>query len=240
MPVQEGMQDTFSDVVLNGKLVFYQKGMVFVDQRFHAIVMPYDLVSKMTIYQSDDEWWLEVILEDKEDSQLKVKDLMPHNMTVQNKMYLRVDQKFYKEKFYVLEKLLLVDEIKFVSKMTKSYDDCPVANSQVWLNFLEQKKFNEVYSTDFMSLKWNLKQYEEYMEFNALHEFNRIKNKEFIAYPSFSKVYREADQQAGMPDSKTNDLVQKLLAGTNEKTSVVIVSGIPGSGKGRAAEYLAR
>lgn len=43
-----------------------------------------------------------------------------------------------------------------------------------------------------------------------------------------------------MPDSKTDDLLKKLLDGTDQKTSVVIVSGIPGSGKGRLADQLSR
>jgi len=43
-----------------------------------------------------------------------------------------------------------------------------------------------------------------------------------------------------MPASKINDLTQRILQGTEEKTSVIIVSGIPGSGKGRAADFIAR
>ena len=41
-----------------------------------------------------------------------------------------------------------------------------------------------------------------------------------------------------MPASKIQDLVKRLQG--DEKTSVIIVSGIPGSGKGRLADYLAR
>jgi len=43
-----------------------------------------------------------------------------------------------------------------------------------------------------------------------------------------------------MPLSKTKDLVEKLMNGTDKKTSLVIVSGIPGSGKGRLSDYLSR
>jgi len=31
MPVRDELSDTFDDVILNGKLVFYQKGMIFLD-----------------------------------------------------------------------------------------------------------------------------------------------------------------------------------------------------------------
>jgi len=43
-----------------------------------------------------------------------------------------------------------------------------------------------------------------------------------------------------MPESKNTELIKKLMAGTDERTSVIIVSGIPGSSKGRASDYLAR
>jgi len=78
------------------------------------------------------------------------------------------------------------------------------------------------------------------MEYNTVLEFNKIKNKEFMPFDKFTKVYKEADQLAKMPASKTKDLKQKLLEGTDTRTSVVIVGGIPGSGKGRLGDYLAR
>lgn len=82
-------------------------------------------------------------------------------------------------------------------------------------------------------------EYKEFMEYSVMLEFNKIRNKEFIPFQSFSKLYREAKQDALMPNSKTKDLVQKLV-NDSARTSVIIVSGIPGCGKGRAAEYIVR
>ena len=42
-----------------------------------------------------------------------------------------------------------------------------------------------------------------------------------------------------MPDNKVKDLVAKLVP-TEGKSALILISGIPGSGKGRAADYLAR
>ena len=78
------------------------------------------------------------------------------------------------------------------------------------------------------------------MEFNAVLEFNKVKGKEFIPLNAFSKVYKEADQDANMPLSKTVDLISKLVQGTDKKTSLILVSGIPGSGKGRLSDFLSR
>ena len=43
-----------------------------------------------------------------------------------------------------------------------------------------------------------------------------------------------------MPLSKTDDLIKRLLEGTETKTSLILVAGIPGSGKGRLSDFLGR
>jgi len=49
---------------------------------------------------------------------------------------LKVDTKFYNEKFKLLEKQLLIDDVKYISKMKKSYENCPVVHSSLaWRNF---------------------------------------------------------------------------------------------------------
>lgn len=82
LPIKEEFSDQFEDIVLNGKLVFYEKGMIFVDNRLHAIALPYDLVSEMNVHVTN-EWWLEITTQDSEDSQLKIADLFPQNMIAQ-------------------------------------------------------------------------------------------------------------------------------------------------------------
>jgi hypothetical protein len=161
-------------------------------------------------------------------------------LTVDPVVYLKVDIKFFKEKFTQLEKQLLTDTEKYISKMKNKYEECPyVYQSVPWLNFVCNQKYSESYSSDFLNLSFQLDQYREYMDFNVMFEFNQLKSKQFIDYEKFSKVYREAKQQAGMPNSKIVDLVTKLKPAEG-KTSLILISGIPGSGKGRAADYLAR
>jgi hypothetical protein len=76
------------------------------------------------------------------------------------------------------------------------------------------------------------------MDYNSLSEFNRTKGKEFLPFSSYSKHYRDAKQDAYRANSKTKDLIAKLVDGT--KTNVIIISGIPGSGKGRLADYMSK
>ena len=98
----------------------------------------------MTIHQEKDDWWLRINLEDVEGSTLKVKNLVPHNLTVDtSQIMLKVDKKFYHEKFKTLEKLLLIDDVKYISKMKKSYENCPVVHdSLAWNNFQVNRKYN--------------------------------------------------------------------------------------------------
>ena len=155
LPVKEELKDIFSDVVLNGKLVFYEKGMIFVDNRYHAIVMPYEQLKTMTIFQAN-EWWLKVEFASEEAG----RDLIAHNLTVQPIVYLKVDIKFFKDKFSVLEKQLLIDQETYTSKMKNVYEECPyVYTSQTWRNFEVNKKYNQGYSCDFLNVQFQLEKY---------------------------------------------------------------------------------
>jgi putative protein kinase ArgK-like GTPase of G3E family len=78
------------------------------------------------------------------------------------------------------------------------------------------------------------------MDYSTVLEFNTLRGKEFVPFSSYLKVMTEARQDGAMPDNRTPDLIKKLMAGTESRTSVVVISGIPGSGKGRASEYLYR
>lgn len=59
LPVKEDYAGQFDDVVLNGKLVFYEKGMIFVDNKLHALILPYESISEMNVHVTD-EWWLAI------------------------------------------------------------------------------------------------------------------------------------------------------------------------------------
>lgn len=107
-------------------------------------------------------------------------------------------------------------------------------------NYIKQLKWNQQYSCEFLNLSFQIAKYKEYMEFAAVNEFNKVKGKEFMPFSAFTKVYQEADQMAGMPLSKTKNLIEKLMNGTDKKTSLIIVSGIPGAGKGRLSDYISR
>lgn len=183
--------------MVNGKIVLYEKGMIFVDNKAHALALPYNLIEKLNFYVGSAQWWLEIITCENDKSNLYVADMFPLNNVVQKRIYLKIDQKFFDERFEYLEKELLIDTGKDgerKSKATKLYDACPlVHDSRAMQNFFFNQKYNAQYSSDFMNLHFNWNLYQEYMEYNAFYEFNKIKSKEFIPLSAFSKVYREAD-----------------------------------------------
>ena len=79
LPIKQEHQNEFDDIVLNGKLVFYEKGMIFVDNKLHAIVLPWACVKLMNVYVTK-QWWLEIIAQDNDEIGVKATDLFPSNM----------------------------------------------------------------------------------------------------------------------------------------------------------------
>jgi hypothetical protein len=61
LPLQEQYKDVFEDIVVNGKLVFYKKGLIFVDSKAHAMVLPYEHLDKLNFYVGAKDWWLEIL-----------------------------------------------------------------------------------------------------------------------------------------------------------------------------------
>ena len=65
------------------------------------------------------------------------------NNLVQKKLYLKIDQKFFDEKFEFLEKELLFDQVERKSKAVKLYEECPyVHESLAMQNYFVNQKFN--------------------------------------------------------------------------------------------------
>jgi len=50
MPVKADYSDLYSDFNLFGKLVFYEKGFIFVDQRLNSFVLSYPEIVEINFY----------------------------------------------------------------------------------------------------------------------------------------------------------------------------------------------
>ena len=59
MAVKESLSELFSDINLLGKLVFYENGFIFVDQKLNSFVLSYTDIEYIDFYVADG-YWMEV------------------------------------------------------------------------------------------------------------------------------------------------------------------------------------
>lgn len=105
-------------------------------------------------------------------------------------------------------------------------------------NFEVNTKYNKVYSSDFHSFTFVEPAFRELLEYHTVGEFNRIRGKEFLSFSAFHQVYTEANTKLPFVPNYTQLLTTRLSA--EGKTSIIIVSGIPGSGKTKFSESLTK
>jgi hypothetical protein len=68
--------------VLGGKLVFYEKGFIFIDNKLNAIVLSYDDIEFINFYLAD-EVWMEV--------KVKQTNSLPTNLIATDILYFKVN-----------------------------------------------------------------------------------------------------------------------------------------------------
>lgn len=119
-----------------------------------------------------------------------------------------------------------------------------VLNSQSYKNHEINKKYSKFQSCSYLNFSFREAHYTELLEFFTILEFNLIRAKDFVSFPSFHKVYQDAQKRIPYGNYAlmlTDKLKQQASNEQGQpKTNVIIVSGIPGSGKGKLAEYLAK
>ena len=92
MPVKEQFTDVVRDIVLTGKMSFYEKGFIYTDSRLGAFVVPYTSVAKITFHVTDDRDWMEIAITDEG------MNLIPANYIVESVFFLIVPHEFSTEK----------------------------------------------------------------------------------------------------------------------------------------------
>ena len=114
-----------------------------------------------------------------------------------------------------------------------------ITESFAWRNYLlNDKEYKATFGSEQENFSWDRQINEELLEFHAIQEFNELKGKQFVPLAQFSEVFKLV-QSKPKADSLENTVVQltdKLKRNPeepNSQISVVLVAGIPGSGKGR-------
>jgi hypothetical protein len=83
IPVKEPHNDLFNDINLMGKLVFYERGFIYVDNRLNSFVLSYEDIEHIHFYLAE-ELWMEI--------KAKEQETLPANMLTGDTFYIKINQ----------------------------------------------------------------------------------------------------------------------------------------------------
>ena len=177
-PVKQVFQGVHRDIVLCGKLSFYEKGFIFTDNRLGAFVVPYTSIERLTFHVTDDRDWMEVALTEQG------MDLIPASYIAESVFYLIVPHEFSTDKIHKLEKLfaeirgetlLNTSEAETASEKTAATEESKqlttlkapqitrvygeltkVINSFAMQNFAKnEKEYKAIYGSEYAHFDWD-------------------------------------------------------------------------------------
>lgn len=171
---------------MNGKLVFYQDGLIFVDKKAAAFALDYNQIDQINFFL-EDTVWMQVIAKESATG-------LPYTLLAEKVLYLKITNDIYEQKFkaftgdesYIAEKY---PELK----VKKIYEKCPfVHDSQSYNNFVaNMERYHREFSCDFYNTKFQADETNMILEFQTISEFNEIRSKEFIPYLQFKEIHQE-------------------------------------------------
>ena len=179
------------DIVLCGKLSFYEKGFIYTDTRLGAFVVPYTGIEKLTFHVTDDRDWMEVALTDEG------MNLIPASYIAESVFYLIVPHEFSTEKIHKLEKLFAeirgetlvnapdqetasekttaTEESKLSAplrtpQVTRAYGELTrVVESFAMKNFAKnEKEYKATNGSEYAHFDWDKELYNELLDFHAI------------------------------------------------------------------------
>ena len=107
-PVREEFHQTLQDRILNGKLTFFERGMVFSDMRLDSFVLPYTAIERITIHgnTNDRHDWMQFVLNEEG------RNFVPLGHVAEPTFYLLVTHEFGNNTIMKLQKL--TDDLEMV------------------------------------------------------------------------------------------------------------------------------
>ena len=107
-PVKEEFHQTLQDRILNGKLTFFERGMIFSDMRLGSFVLPYSAIERITTHgaTNDRHDWMQFVLNEEG------RNLVPLGHVAEPTFYLLVKHDFSNATILKLQKL--TDELEMV------------------------------------------------------------------------------------------------------------------------------
>jgi len=198
---------------------------LFSESRFF-LMLPYEFCTKrIAKLQKIVEKELKVLKERYEAEVAKAKEEYEDQSDEEEKKELRTVE---------------MEPFKF-PEVSKVYEPEPrITESLALRNFQRNRlEYDAVKGSEFLNLDFDRPFYCELLEYHAIFEFNNLKGKTFVPLNQFLDALRVGHEADGS-QSAVAQMCNKLKKSQAGLTSVILVSGIPGSGKGRFAATLAR
>jgi Tfp pilus assembly pilus retraction ATPase PilT len=138
-------------------------------------------------------------------------------------------------------KTVVLEEVVF-PKVSKLYEVEPrITESLALKNFQQNRlEYDALKGSEYLNIHFDRSYYKELLEYHAIYEFNNLKAKTFVSLNQFLDAYRLTNVSHDPQYTPVTHLCQRLKRSSSGPISVILVSGIPGSGKGRFSASLAR
>lgn len=230
LPLKRKYAETLPDFILKGKLVVYEKALIFEDSSMHNFMISYDTIEQIRFYTGKTTW-AEIMVNSTTS--------FPMNSICENKIYINVGKHFYSKNLNLMCTLIGEDKIQKLTEADSESEPSSsetgvstlseVLNSMQYKNYqIELKKQNKEIYTGYLDGDLFKNEYEVFTEYTMISLFNQIRGKEFVSFSQFGKLWETA---------QTNS--QSLKEHT-EKVKLILISGIPGSGKTSMGIYLSK
>lgn len=209
--------------------------MILVDTRLGTFVLPYVDLTHL-VFHTADELWLEIGIQPEGRGHL-----MPANMLAEPIVYLKVNTAFVQDKYKAFKALREAGTIPDSVAVERSFEPLPyIQDSLSWKNFSENlQRYHKTNSCDFLNFQFVEEVFREQLEYHTMAEFNKVRAKEYITYPSFHTVYADVYlKKRPFIGNYTQIMVEKMKQ--TGRSNMLVVSGIPGSGKHKLGESLAK
>ncbi len=235
LPVQQQLLPLLKhDMLLYGKLMFYQRGFIYTDLRLGAFVVPYSQLQLITVHFSETQDWIQF-------SMREGSDLLPAGLLCERNFYIHLPNAVCLDKFNAWSKLFRNQSD--APALEKRYDAAGrLTESFSFVNFMRNRlQYHAVHGSEYANFAhWQARDCAELMDFHVIQEFNLLKQKPFLPFAQFADTYRLVLNKP--PTTALENTLQQMAAKLKRdtRTSVVLVSGIPGAGKGRFAASLAK
>ena len=204
LPLKEEYNSIMRDIILTGKLSFYENGFIYSDSRLGAFVVPYNHVDKITFHVTEDRDWMEVALTEQGMS------YVPASYIAQPVFYLIVPHEFSTERIHKLEKIFAkirgddlkpkaeqnaesetaaeteeetkTEKVASGPQVVRVYGELTkVVNNFALQNFAKnEKEYKAINGSEYEHFDWDKDYYSELLEFHAIQEYNLLKGKTFV------------------------------------------------------------